>query len=105
MKSLSIVKSLRHRVDRVLGFFSSRPNWDLPPIPSPAGEYVPPFGSGGGETHSLTGEGVGGPNSDEGTDTVVLYRYFVVWKETYVSNNRLTLYKKFEMNSMYCLTL
>jgi hypothetical protein len=52
-----------------IGLFSSRPNWDSP-NPSPAGECVPPFGSGG--THSLAGEGVGGPNSDEGTDTVVL---------------------------------
>ncbi len=25
-----------------------------------------------GETHSLAGEGIGGPNSDEGTDTLVL---------------------------------
>jgi hypothetical protein len=31
----------------------------------------PPFDSGGG-THSLAREGVGGPNSDEGTETVVL---------------------------------
>ncbi len=30
-----------HRIDRVLGFFSSRPNWDSP-TPSPAGECVPP---------------------------------------------------------------
>jgi hypothetical protein len=30
------------------------------------------FGSGGGGAHSLVGEGVGSPNSDEGTDTVVL---------------------------------
>jgi hypothetical protein len=29
-----------HRVDRALGFFSSRPNWD-PPTPSPLGECVP----------------------------------------------------------------
>ncbi len=34
----------------------------------------PPLGSRG-ETHSLAGEGVGGPNSDEGTDTLVLYVY------------------------------
>jgi hypothetical protein len=31
----------------------------------------PHLGSGGG-THSFAGEGVGGPNSEEGTDTVVL---------------------------------
>jgi hypothetical protein len=30
-----------------------------------------PLGSGGG-TNSLAGEGVGGPTSDKGTDTVVL---------------------------------
>ncbi len=35
---------------------------------------------GGGGTHSLSGEGCGGPNSDEGTDTVVLkvYMYFAL---------------------------
>ncbi len=37
----------RHRVDRVLGFFCSRPNWDSP-TPSPPGECAPPFGPGGG---------------------------------------------------------
>jgi hypothetical protein len=42
-----------HRVDRVLSFFSSRRNRDSHP------------------SHSRAGEGVGGPNSDEGTDTVV----------------------------------
>jgi hypothetical protein len=41
--------------------------------PSPAGHAVCPgrFGSGGVVTHSLAGEGVGGPNSDDRTDTVV----------------------------------
>jgi hypothetical protein len=49
----------------VLGFFSSRPNWD-PLTLSPAGECVPlPFGSGWG-IQSLAGEGVGGSSSDEG---------------------------------------
>jgi hypothetical protein len=37
-----------HRVDRVLGFFYSRPNWDSR-TPSPAGECVPPSFSSGGE--------------------------------------------------------
>jgi hypothetical protein len=69
-----------HRVDSVLGFFSSRPNWDPPPTPSPAGECVPhPFGSGGpggeGDTLACCRGGGDGPNSDEGTDTVVLYVY------------------------------
>jgi hypothetical protein len=42
------------------------------PVPPPPSR---PFGSGGGGTQSLAGEGVGGPNSDEGTDTVLLYEY------------------------------
>ncbi len=31
-----------HRVDRVSGFFSSRPNWDSPTPHLQAGECVPP---------------------------------------------------------------
>ncbi len=59
-----------HRVDRVLSFLFSCPNWDYP-TPSHAGECVPsPFGSGG--KHTRLREGGGGPNSNEGTDTVVL---------------------------------
>jgi hypothetical protein len=66
---------LHYRVDRVLDFFSSRPNWDSPTLSRAGESAIPPlFGSGGG-LHSLEmGEGVGGPNSDEGTYTVVLYR-------------------------------
>ncbi len=33
---------LHHRIDRMLGFFSSRPNWD-PPTPSAASKCVSPF--------------------------------------------------------------
>jgi hypothetical protein len=52
--------------------FSSRPNWDSP-TPSPAAECVlSPFGSGGIYGTLTAGEGVVGPNSEEGTDTVVL---------------------------------
>jgi hypothetical protein len=51
--------SVQHRVDRVLGFFASRSNWDLPP-PPPAGECAPPWFPGGGwGAHSLAGVGVG----------------------------------------------
>jgi hypothetical protein len=59
------------RVDIVLGY--STVVRIGAPTPSPAGECAPPppFGSEGG-TQSLAGERVGGPNSDEGTDTVVL---------------------------------
>jgi hypothetical protein len=50
---------LYHRVDTVLGFFSSRPNWDYP-TPSPAGERAHcPLVHGGGGTHSLAEEGLG----------------------------------------------
>jgi hypothetical protein len=43
-----------------------------PPTPSPADECCPsPLVPGGGGTHSLAGERVGGSNSDDGTDTVV----------------------------------
>ncbi len=62
-------------IDRVLGFFSSRPNLD-PPTPSPAGECIPPPPLVVGETHSLEGEGVGGPNPDEG-QTLWYSRYTV----------------------------
>jgi hypothetical protein len=51
----------------VLGFFSSRLNWDYP-TPSPTGECVPPSQAGecvplwlGWGTHSLAEEGVGVP--------------------------------------------
>jgi hypothetical protein len=43
---------------------------ELGPPPSHAGEGVPPLVPGG--AHSLAGEGVGGPDSNEATDTVVL---------------------------------
>ncbi len=57
------------RIDRVLSFFSSRPNWDPPPfIRRRVLHPPPPFGSGG--AHSIAGEGMGGPSSDEETDTV-----------------------------------
>jgi hypothetical protein len=53
----------QNRVDRILGFFSSRPNWDLP-TPSTPGECDPPplFGSGGD----------GGPNLDKGTYSIMV---------------------------------
>jgi hypothetical protein len=65
-----------HRVERVLGFRLQSFELGLPaPLP-PAGKCVPsPFGSGGGGGNILAcgREGVGGgPNSDDGTDTVVL---------------------------------
>jgi hypothetical protein len=58
----------RHRVDRVSRFLFSRPNW-VRPLPHPQAS-VSPLWFGGGGVHSLAGEGVGGPKSDERTDTV-----------------------------------
>jgi hypothetical protein len=69
-------------VDRALS--PGRQNCDSP-TPSHAGECVPPPPGSGGRAHSLAGErvGHGGPNSNEGTDTVVLlvYMYFVAIAE------------------------
>ncbi len=65
-------------IHRVLSFFSSRRNWNSPTSIA-AGECAPlPLVLGGG-AHSLAGEGLGEPQSDEGTYTVVLckYKYFV----------------------------
>ncbi len=47
------VEGAMHRVDRVLGVFFSRPNWDFP-TPSPVGYVSPPLVSGWGG-HSLAG--------------------------------------------------
>jgi hypothetical protein len=60
-----------HRVGRVPGFLSSRPNW-LPPPPHSHVSVAPlPLVLGGG-THSLAGEGAGEQiHSDDGTDTLV----------------------------------
>ncbi len=49
-----------HRVDKVLGFFFSRPIGTPPPLP--AGECVHPFGYGWGVTLACGRGGVGGPN-------------------------------------------
>jgi hypothetical protein len=64
-----------HRVDRVLSFFSGRPNLDSP-TPLPAGECVPPPWFGGGGAHSLAGEGAGESQlgrGDKHCGTLVMY--------------------------------
>ncbi len=74
MHSRIVTHTHKHRVGRVLSFFSSRRNWDSP-NPSSAGEcaslpLVP------GERVTLAGERGGGwesHNSDERTYTVVLF--------------------------------
>jgi hypothetical protein len=54
-----------------LSFHSSELAELVPPPPHP----LPPLGPRG-ETHSLAGGGCGGTNSDEGTDTLLLYVYY-----------------------------
>jgi hypothetical protein len=54
------------------------PTGTLPPPHPQVSVYTtpPPLVPGGGP-HSFAGEGVGGPNSDEETDIVVLYVYYI----------------------------
>ncbi len=59
-----------HRVDRVLGFFSSLPNWDPPHAP-PTQASVPPLWFREGHTCKRE-RGWGGPNSNKRIDTVLL---------------------------------
>jgi hypothetical protein len=59
----------------VSGFISSLPNW-VPPPPQSEASVAPLSLGPRGETHSLAGEGMGGPNSNEVTDTLVLYVYY-----------------------------
>jgi hypothetical protein len=49
-----------------------------PPTPCPRKRVClpPTWVLGGGETQSLAGEGVGGPYSDEGRDTLVSFVYY-----------------------------
>jgi hypothetical protein len=61
--------TVHHRVDRVLGFFSSRPNWDYP-TPSQQTSLSPPPPVGSGGHTRLRKRGWEGPNSDQVTDTV-----------------------------------
>jgi hypothetical protein len=63
-----------HRVDRVPGFLSSRPNW-LPPPPLRKLVLHPPGSKGaggGGVGDTLGGMGAREANSDEKTDPLVI---------------------------------
>jgi hypothetical protein len=73
-KSTSVFRSMQitmHRVGRVPSFLSSRPNWVRPPS-HPQASVAPPLWLRGGHTR-LRERGLGGPNSDEGTDALVWY--------------------------------
>jgi hypothetical protein len=65
------IDTSNHRAGRVA--FSSVIGIGTPPPPhSQASVPPPPFGSGGGGPYSLAREGLGGPNFDEGTASMVL---------------------------------
>jgi hypothetical protein len=66
LPSCGQLHTFTHRVYRVPEFLASRLNW-LPLLPS----VSPPRIQVGG-THSLGGKRLGGANSDEGTDTMIL---------------------------------
>jgi hypothetical protein len=55
-----------HRVDRVLGFFSSRPNWDPHTLTRRWWLFPPPFVKGGGGTHYTVACGGGGGQLERG---------------------------------------
>ncbi len=69
----------RHKVGRELSFFSSRPNWDSP-NPSPAFECAPHLWFWGEGHTGWRERGWESPNSDEGTYTVVLFKYICTLK-------------------------
>jgi hypothetical protein len=74
------LSGVSHRVGRVLGFFSSRRNWDssTPNLQARVSPPPPRF-RGRGTLACVERGGWGSPNSNEGTYTVVLfiYAYFV----------------------------
>ncbi len=89
---------VKHRVGRVLSFFSNRRNWDSP-NPSPAGECSPPppplWFRGEGHTGWET------PNSNEGTYTMVLYIHVLCGIGMCVVSNPAKGHKK-STNKYWC---
>jgi hypothetical protein len=76
----------RCRIYRVSGFVYSRPNW-VPP--NTKGLLILPHLGPRGESHWLAGEGVGGPNSDEGT-SLWYFMYIIIPLRTYPIPYQLT---------------
>jgi hypothetical protein len=86
-----LLYNCNHRAFKVPKFLSSRPNW-VPPPPHPQARVAPPLWVQGGDI-LLAGKGVGGPNSAEGTDTLVIYVQYTVYSPastigTYFFNQR-----------------
>jgi hypothetical protein len=91
---VSTTVSIIYVVDRVIDFFSSRPNWDhpSPPTTSPAGECSPSLFSGG--EHKLAGEGVGGPISDKGQTLYSRYGIYR-WFNSYNCSSTVPTWKEY----------
>jgi hypothetical protein len=87
--NFSLCFTYQHTVDRVVGFFSSRPTWDSP-SPSPPGEYAPPFGSRGeGNTLACGRGGRGRPQfgrEDRHCDTLGIHVMNVLCAYQYSSS-------------------
>jgi hypothetical protein len=72
LRKARINSQRNYRIRRVPVCRSPRRNW-VPPPPLPQASVLPPWTKGGrGEQHSLAGEGVGGPNSDDWLESVAL---------------------------------
>jgi hypothetical protein len=77
-----------YRVDRVLGFFSSRPNWDHPPHPLDRrrARVCPPFAPGGGGQTRLREKGWEVPIRTRGQTlwySMYMFMYFVISRKFY----------------------
>jgi hypothetical protein len=76
-----LLKCSRHRILHTTEYKAFCPFVGIgSSTPSPARECCfPPHPEGPrGKTHLLAGDGVGGPNSDKGTDTPVLYIQYII---------------------------
>ncbi len=74
--------------DRVLGFFSSRPNWDHPPLHL---TRPPPLWFRGGGTHSFAGERVDGVPIRTMGQTLWYYKFTSVCSYNTCAKNLSTL--------------
>jgi hypothetical protein len=69
-------KGIIEYIKRVPEFMYLRRNWVPPPPPPSKYMCLPPSLGSWRDSHTLAGEGVGGPDSDEGTETLELYVYY-----------------------------
>ncbi len=100
-----------HRVDRVLGFFASHPNWDSPtpsPAASQAGVSLNPVGSGGGEGYTnARGRGGGGSQFRRGDRHCGTLGIYVLCSASYQKSYQRTCFidRYFLTNSMQIIQI